>query len=430
MSRVITVVPTKPRSNRFQYYNDNSPTKQISGSGGGWSTIDSEKPEDEILIQNTFSQLPVPNPNRGIVQITLDTKEMWVYDVNTNTWQKQSASNITVNKIGTGNVVTDVQTNPSVQNQLNVTMGNSGINYTQTGTGNTIDQLQWNQGTNTLTSTLGYKMNSITNQTDTTTNLDFLTDATQLQNGIMTARYKTLVAGTNVTLVQSGSNVTINATGGGSVAMTTTGTGNTVADMALSGSTFTETLGYRVNAVAESADSSSQTSGIYFRSAAGSPTITNSGSNSTLNLPYQRLMAGSNISFSQSGSNITINSSGGSGGGQGNVISNLPSGQSSIKMYRYEYYYSSNVTINPGSQSIAVTITPSMVGMTSIYNLFPSIIFRSSSQSGFGFVPTVLANSSFTSFQVLITNTNYSGTNTMWNTIYSGTEIDVLVFGI
>jgi len=50
---------------------------------------------------------------------------------------------------------------------------------------------------------------------------------------------------------------------------------------------------------------------------------------------YQRLVPGTGISFTQSGSNITINAS---GGGQGNVVSNLPTGQTFINMYRYEYY--------------------------------------------------------------------------------------------
>jgi len=91
--------------------------------------------------------------------------------------------------------------------QYPITFGTTiqgGDNVTVTGSGSNTDPYMINAtgGTTNITQT---------NTADTTTNLDFLTDATTASGSTISGKYKTLAQGTNITLNQSGSTVTINA---------------------------------------------------------------------------------------------------------------------------------------------------------------------------------------------------------------------------
>lgn len=136
------------------------------------------------------------------------------------------------------------------------------------------------------------------------------------------------------------------------IALATTGSGNTVQDLSLSGSTLTKTMNYRVNAVAESADT---TQGTFIRCANQYPSITNSGNSSAINFPYKQLIGGAGISISapSGSSNITISAS--------------------ATTYTWRYYISSSVTFSAyESKSYQI----SGHGF-SVYAAFPSIIYPS-----------------------------------------------------
>jgi hypothetical protein len=97
-----------------------------------------------------------------------------------------------------------------------------------------------------------------------------------------------IIAGTNVTISPTTGlgDVTINSTGGGGgITLQTNGSGNSVSQLSLSGSTLTQNMGYKLNSVTESSDTST---GFFYVCANNAPQY----SNGVLNLPYKQLIAG------------------------------------------------------------------------------------------------------------------------------------------
>ena len=384
-----------------------------------------------------------------------------------------SATEIVINESGTGNVVQSVRTNASDNSIIDVTYSNAGqLTHTQTGTGNTITALTFDPTHNTLSSTLDNRLLTTITQTgtgNTVLSLAAQSNALVAAMGTRMASLSTNGTGnavgslsynsTNGTLTQNMTTVSGGASGINFVAgnqnasMTKnltynsgtntltetrsdpysfnyTGTGNTVTGWSPSSVSNPTTqspqvdigLGYRVNAVAAAADTSA---GAYFRCANSSPSITNSGANSTLNLPYKQLVAGSGISISSpsGSSNVTISATGG-----GSTTANIQdmtvasTGNAILKMQRFSYFLSSNIILN-GYETYASAISKNSINMTEIWNYFPSITLHSNP----AIMPqlSIMVGDSAYSFSVIITNNN-SATNT----IPAGTEINILCFGI
>jgi len=86
-------------------------------------------------------------------------------------------------------------------------------------------------------------------------------------------------------------------------------------------------------------------------------------------------------------------------------------------------YFAAYLTLSGYGWINQFSFTPSNIGFSSIYNLFPSIIWINNAP-----LPVTLsitANSAYNNFNVNITNCNSNQI-----TIPSGTEINVLVFGV
>lgn len=260
-----------------------------------------------------------------------------------------------LNVIGSGNMVSNIVENSNDSSVLDITMG-------------------------TALSSL-----SLSNATDTTTNLNFLTNASSASGSAISNRYKTLVAGSNITLSQSGSNVTINANTGG------------------------------YSTILNSADTTANLDLLTTTSYGGGNLITNK---------YKTLVAGSGISISapNGSSQITITNTA-QGSSVGSTIQDVtPSAPNPLIMYRYEYFFPSNINIAGYGNYIMAVAKSNFSNINSFYNYFPSIIYKSSSN-----IPNVSLAivDTTTAFGIVVINNNPASA-----TIPSGTEIDILIFGV
>jgi len=370
-----------------------------------------------------------------------------------------------LNIIGTGNVVKSIANNATDDNIFDVTMGDAvtkiiagnnisispttgigdvtinttgGINFTQTGTGNTIvTPLTYNTGTNTLASTLGYRFDTVStsgsgNTVTAITGLNNQITATMgyrmaslstsgsgnavgslsYSNGVLTQNMVNITGGgsslnlsspdysnpsspaffINNLSYSSGTNTLTGATG--SIGVSTSGSGNTI-----TGLTMSSTYGYldwQVNGTLGYRMASLSTSG---------------SGNAVGSLSYSNGVLTQNMTTISGGSSL------------GNVVSNLASGQTTIKMFRYEYYLPSATTIN-GYQNYSITVNKSSISnMTSLYNYFPSLIYTSTSITPVSVILQIIDDGGST-FRILIVNCNSASV-----TVPANTEIDVLIFG-
>jgi len=197
-----------PRSKFFKAYTgDIISSGRASGSSG--SSMSKEK--DYIIPVDTYSSLTAMINDGagevGIIYVTEDTDICYIYDDSTNSMVKVGDSQAVVFSSGT-------PTGTGQTGRLYVDTTNKKFYL-------------WNGSSYTQVSQDAVSISSST-ATDTTTNLDFLTDASTASGSTVAYKYKTLVAGSNVTLTQSGSTVTIASTGGsgGTGTVTSVATGN------------------------------------------------------------------------------------------------------------------------------------------------------------------------------------------------------------
>ena len=527
--RVISTIPSKPRSNKFKYYSSNS----SSSSSSSYTSlpnpdVGNDNETQYIAYFPNYQAIPTTQNTIGnlMIAITQDDNKLYVWDDDNSIWVDQTTGS-SVTKIIAGNNITissspvansgkgdvtingtmptitytadttanyDLWTDATVMsgstiaaryktltqgtnvtlsaqgNNITINSTGSGLTYTQSGVGNTIATLSYNSGTNILAATLGYRFDSITTLNTGNTVLSLgqqnnalvvamgnrmsglVTNGSGNQvgslsyntaNGTLTQNMTTVSGGgSNFNFVQGNQNLpmtknltwnsgtsTLTETRGYGYQFNNVGTGNgvtgvmpnPVSNPVTQDIPVSVTLGWYVNNVAENADTSS---GFYFRSANAAPSITNSGFNSTLNLPYKQLQAGIGISLTNSGANVIITNTASGGSGGGNVISNLPIGSTTIRMYRYEYFLPSNLTIN-GYQNSSITVAKSAItGISSIFNYFPSLTYKSTSVTPVS-VTLQIIDDGGTTFRILILNCNSSSV-----TVPINTEIDVLIFGI
>jgi hypothetical protein len=59
-----------------------------------------------------------------------------------------------------------------------------------------------------------------------------------------------------MSITQNSNQIVLNSTGGGGISLNSSGTGNSVSSLSLSGSTLTQNMGYKLNSVTETSDTS------------------------------------------------------------------------------------------------------------------------------------------------------------------------------
>jgi hypothetical protein len=85
MSRIISIIPAKPRSNRFKYYNTSTSSGGFNMSSGS-SISAPQNDNQEVAYIDTFNNIPNP-PDDGLkLVITQDTHEIFSWDYDANQW--------------------------------------------------------------------------------------------------------------------------------------------------------------------------------------------------------------------------------------------------------------------------------------------------------------------------------------------------------
>ena len=450
--------PAKPRSKFFEYY-PNHNTSNAGGSSSFGTSIQQTNPNDSetMIIQplgtgNVVSKVE-NNPTEPVVLDVTYIDAVTKINAGTNITINPTSGigEVTINSSGSlnfvqGNVnlpLTKYITYNALTSTLTETRGN-GYTFNQAGTGNTLVSVLAQGVSNPLTQdipvnfSLGYRMSALT-----TSGSGNAVGSLNFSNGVLTANMTNITGGggsfnfvagnQNLPLTKnltwnSGTS-TLTETRGYGYTFSNVGTGNAVTGVMPVGVSnpltqdipVSVTLGWYVNNVTENADSSS---GFYFRSANAAPSITNSGMNSTLNLPYKQLQAGTGISLTNSGSSVIITNTGGGSGG-GNVISNLPVGHTTIRMFRYEYFLPSALNITGYGNSLISNVSKSTItGITSIYNYFPSLTYQTTSVTPVPVTLQIIDDGGAT-FRILVVNCNSSSVS-----VPANTEIDVLIFGV
>jgi hypothetical protein len=276
----ITHVNATPRSKIFKYYS-------TSGvQGGNNSTSNIYNPPHIEIDNKDIIQLNVIGDGNVISNIDNNQDDLTILDIT-----KSNA----VTKIIPGTNVTVTPTTGIGDVTIN---SKTTINYTQSGSGNSITALSYNNNNATLSSTLGYRMTSLT----------------------------------------------------------TSGSGNVVGSLSYSNGTLTQNM-------------------------------------------------------------TNIASSG------GNVVSNLPSGYSAIKMYRHTILQTPEITVPPNAWYDYTSISASSIGMTQILNAFPSVMLSTSANIQISFTLAIIISGTSINLRIF---------NPSSNTAYmpANTTINCLIFGI
>jgi hypothetical protein len=322
MSRITSVIPAKPRSDRFKYYD----TGTSSVSGGG-VIVQPAAPdsEQEIAYIDTYDNIPTPPENGLKLVITQDTHEIYSWDEDNEEWVNTTPQS-GVTKIVAGTNITITPATGVGEVTVNSTGGGSGGGSQSANTVGyyTVAVPSGTRLQDTVASVINIASGlpsgaaiigatylipsawtfpvAMELSSDLTRAFLYCTlesDRSTPSTSYILVQYQkaitfgtSLKAGTNVSITGDGSTATpytINSTGGG-VTLATSGTGNSVSGLSLSGSTLTQTLGYKLNSVTESSDGSQ---GFYYLSANEPPQY----SNGVLNLPYKQLFAGPGITI-------------------------------------------------------------------------------------------------------------------------------------
>jgi hypothetical protein len=183
-----------------------------------------------------------------------------------------------------------------------------------------------------------------------------------------TLNFRSLIAGTNITLVNNGDDITINSTGGSGGS----GEVNTASNVGGGQGIFRQKTGVdlELKSLLSSGSISlnSTTDAITISSSAEANTASNVGTGtaifkqkSGINLEFKSLVAGTNITLVNNGDDITINSTGGGGGsGETNTASNVGGGvdifkqKTSVDLEFKTLVAGTNVTLTPGTDTITI----------------------------------------------------------------------------
>jgi hypothetical protein len=84
MSRITSIIPAKPRSDRFKYYSAGASSS--SGSGGSVTVQPAPEEQQEIAYIDTYDSIPTPPENGLKLVITQDTHEIYSWDEDNQVW--------------------------------------------------------------------------------------------------------------------------------------------------------------------------------------------------------------------------------------------------------------------------------------------------------------------------------------------------------
>lgn len=264
-----------PRSRYFKYYEGAtiSSGRQPISSGGGQTIVQ----DPSVILGDTYANLQaIEDPKDDVIYITRDTDNLYIYD---------SDNNQFIN-IGSAQSVVYFNGTPTGQGETN---------KFYIDTTNKVGYF-WN-GSAFVQMAGGSGFNKINNQSNldivgTLPRVKLLTDQTTITgiNDTITVdeRFKYLQPGTNLSFDESTPGyVTINASGGSSDGFTGVQNISTL-------DTFVDTQGRIPVATRETS-------------------LAASGSNVVLREYYKFIVAGSNVTFSESNGTVTISASGGGG---------------------------------------------------------------------------------------------------------------------
>jgi hypothetical protein len=230
--KVVKYVSAMPRSRYFKYYN----AAANAGGGGGGSTF-----------------------------------------INTEA-SGNAMDYLTINDVGSGTFITKIEVNAEDPQTLDVTRSNSSGGVDKIVAGSNVS-ISPTTGVGNVTISAATGITSVTYSGDSTANYDLLSDAGSVSGSTYQARYRTLTAGSNVSLSSSGSSIVISASGGSGINFSSSGSGYYVKDMSYTSSTntLTETLGnpsFTTTTGAVFSDGNNVVSGVSFNTSTGNFTYT------------------------------------------------------------------------------------------------------------------------------------------------------------